>query len=294
MTECGLTNLAVCLPEKFFEYIASLLNGAVEPLLELTRYLLTEPVSISTFHPLWAVIIYVISLFYGLFFMFAGFNLMISGYDAAKRERAKHWLRNIVLMIFFIQASFLMYSLMIELSSLLTTGIIDIIDPNFFLMTADSMTNFSLQITLLFPYLTMLLLTVLMLALRYLIVAIGVVFVPFAFLFYFIPPLQSYGKLILNVLTVIIFVPFFSGIILFGTSALMSIPMFADYKIVLSLVGFGSVSGLLLFLVAFALLKAVFSVKNSVTMSQFRSSYNYLASKSSVPADKGQTKLNNY
>lgn len=258
-----------------------MLNGAVEPLVNAIHHLLTEPVTISLFQPLWAIIIYIISLFYGLFFMFAGFNLMISGYDASKRERAKHWLRNVVLMIFFIQASYLLYSLMIEMSSLLTIGIIDIIDPDFFLISVDNMSNFSLQITLLLPYMATLLSTVIMLALRYLLVAIGVVFIPFAFFFYFIPPLENYGKMILNVLAVIIFAPFFAGILLYGTSALMELPIFADFKILLAIVGFGSVGVLLLLLIAFSVLKAVFSIKNSVTMSQFRESYNYLSSKKS-------------
>ena len=263
MTECGLTNLATCLPEMFFQYIADILNSAIEPLLHFVQSLLTAPASVDIFFSLWAVIIYVISLFYGLFFLIAGFNFMVSGYDSAKREAAKSWLRNVVLMIIFVQASFLIYSLIIEMSSLMTAGMISAIDPNFFLMTSDNITNFGLQFSLISIYIIVLLLTVILLGLRYLFVIIGVVFFPFALFFYFIPPLQSYGKMILNILMVLIFVPFFDAVLLFGASALMDIPLFTNFKIVVITMAFLSINLLMTLLLLFAIIKAAFGVLNS-------------------------------
>ncbi|MDP3699244.1 MAG: hypothetical protein Q8R47_06705 [Nanoarchaeota archaeon] len=263
MVECGLTNLATCLPEKFFEFIISLLNTAIQPLLKLVQTLLTEPANVNTFQPLWAVIVYVISMFYGLFFLFAGFNLMISGYDSAKREKAKYWLRNVVLMIIFVQASFLIYSLILELSSLMTAGVINIIDPKFFLMTLDSGLNFGLQLSLLIPYIATLVITIILLGLRYLFAIVGVVFFPIAMFFYFIPPLQSYGKLITNLLLVVIFVPFFDAVMLFGASALLKVPVFTNFKIVLTIVAFTAVNLLMILLTIFAIIKAATSVLDS-------------------------------
>lgn len=263
MVECGLTNLATCLPEKFFEFIISLLNATIQPLLKLVQTLLTEPANVNTFQPLWAVIVYVISMFYGLFFLFAGFNLMISGYDSAKREKAKYWLRNVVLMIIFVQASFLIYSLILELSSLMTAGVINIIDQKFFLMTLDSGLNFGLQLSLLIPYILVLVTTIILLGLRYLFAVVGVVFFPLAMFFYFIPPLQSYGKLITNLLLVVIFVPFFDAVVLFGASALLKIPVFTNFKIVLTIVAFTAVNLLMILLIIFAIIKAATSVLDS-------------------------------
>jgi len=263
LTECGLTNLAVCLPEKFFGFIADMLNTTIEPMLHLVQSLMTAPASVEVFFPLWAVIVYVISLFYGLFFLWSGFNFMISGYDTAKRENAKVWLRNVVLMIIFVQGSFLLYSLIIELSSMLTAGMISIIDPNFFLMTADNITNFGLQLMFLMTYIGVLAITILILAMRYLAVIIGVVFFPLGIFFYFIPPLQSYGKMVLNVLLVLIFVPFLDAVLLFGASALMTIPLFDNVKIMVSTMAFLSVDLLMILLLVFAIVKAAFSVLNS-------------------------------
>jgi len=64
--KCGLTNLAACIPQKFYEYTLSVINSPLQPFLDLTKNLLSEPVNIENFLPLWAIIIYIISIFYGL------------------------------------------------------------------------------------------------------------------------------------------------------------------------------------------------------------------------------------
>ena len=145
----------------------------------------------------------------------------------------------------------------------MTAGVIDIIDPKFFLMTLDNGLNFGLQLSLQIPYIMVLLLTIILLGLRYLFAVIGVVFFPFAMFFYFIPPLQSYGKLITNLLLVVIFVPFFDAVMLFGASALLTIPVFAIFKIVLTIVAFAAVNLLMILLILFAVIKAAFGVLNS-------------------------------
>lgn len=140
---------------------------------------------------------------------------------------------------------------------------INIIDPKFFLMNLDNGFNFGLQLSLLVPYIIVLLLTIILLGLRYLFAVMGVVFFPFAMFFYFIPPLQSYGKLITNLLLVVIFVPFFDAVMLFGASALLKIPLFANFKIVLTIVAFTAVNLLMILLIIFAIVKAAFSVLDS-------------------------------
>ena len=81
--------------------------------------------------------------------------------------------------------------------------------------------------------------------------------------FYFIPPLQSYGKLITNLLLVVIFVPFFDAVVLFGASALLKIPVFTNFKIVLTIVAFTAVNLLMILLIIFAIIKAATSVLDS-------------------------------
>jgi hypothetical protein len=263
LTECGLSNLATCLPEKLFEYLLAIINAPFQPLLDAINALMTQPVNIHIFESLWVIIVYIISMFYGIFLLFAGFNFMISGYDAAKRENAKEWLKNTVLMILFVQASFLIYELVVEVGALLAAGVMDIIDPHFFLLTADSITNIGLELLLGMFYGIILVITVVFLALRYLLVAVGVLFFPFALFFYFIPPLQEYGKALLNILLIIIFVPFFNALILFAASALLDLPVFDNFKIVLMISAFLLINLLSLFLIILGIFKATTSAANS-------------------------------
>ncbi|HLC60865.1 MAG TPA: hypothetical protein VJJ52_05550 [Candidatus Nanoarchaeia archaeon] len=261
--KCGLTNLAVCIPQKLFEFILGLINAPLQPFLSLTKTLLSEPVAVDIFIPLWAIIIYILSIFYGLFIVFAGFNFMISGYSAEKRERAKEWLKNIVLMVIFVQASYYLYEIVLELSSAMSAGIINTIDPNFFLLTVDNVTNLGLQLILAFPYLMTLLFTVILLALRYLLVAVGVLFFPIGLFLNFIPPLQSAGKLIINILMLVIFLPFIHSLMLLAASKLVDIPAFQNYKIVIMIAAFLLINVSMIFLVFYAVSKAAFSAMKS-------------------------------
>lgn len=261
--KCGLTNLAICLPEKMYEYTLSIINAPLQPFLDLNKKLLSEPVNIETFIPMWAIVIYIISIFYGLFIIFAGFNMIISGYSAERRERAKFWIKNIILMIFFVQASYYIYSLLIELSSSMTAGIINMIDPEFFLLTVDNFTNIGLQLILVIPYLLTLLFSIILLALRYLLVAVGVVFFPIGLFLNFIPPMKSYGKLIIHVLMIILFLPFFQSLILLTASKLVEISVFENFKILIAIASFTLINFAMIFLVFFGLLKAVMTTIHS-------------------------------
>ena len=73
--ECGLLNLASCIPQKIYEFFIKIINAPISPLLNITKSLLTEPVKLSLFSPLWAIILYVISLFYGILMIFIKIEL---------------------------------------------------------------------------------------------------------------------------------------------------------------------------------------------------------------------------
>ena len=260
---CGLTNLATCIPQKFFEFVLWIINAPLQPFLSLTKSLMSEPVNVEIFISLWAIIIYILSIFYGLFIVFAGFNFIVSGYSAEKREMAKEWLKNIVLMMVFVQGSYYFYSIILELSSSMTAGIINSIDPNFFLLTVDNVTNIGLQLTLAMPYLLTLLVTVIFLALRYLLVSVGVLFFPIGLFFNFIPPIKSVGKLILNTLFIVIFMPFFHSLMLLAASKLIDVPSFQNYKIVIMIAAFSLVNLSMIFLAFYAMAKAAMGVIHS-------------------------------
>jgi len=254
--ECGLLNLSACLPQKLYDFFINILNSPIQPLLTLTKALMTEPIKLEAFVSLWAIILYVLSIFYGLLMLYSGFNFMISGYDAAKRAKAKEWFRNIFIMIVLVQASYFIYSAVIDVNSLLTAGVISLVDQKFFLITADNIVNIGLQFFFAFIYVITLILTVIMLTFRYIIVAAGVVFVPIGIFLYFIPPVNSYGRLILNFLGTCIFITFFDSLILLVCSKLIDIPIFQNFKILVMITAFAIVNFLMFYFIIFSALKS--------------------------------------
>jgi len=254
--ECGITNFITCLPQKFFEFLIGILNAPIKPLLSFVKSLLTEPINISRFLSLWVIILYAISMFYGLLMFYAGFNFMISGHDVIKRAKAKEWFQNIFIMIVLIQASYFLYSLVIDIGSMLTAGIVNMIDQDFFLLTADNIINIGLQFLFAVFYGFVLIITALILILRYLIVAVGIVFVPIGIFLYFVPPLNSYGKLILNFLGVCIFVTFFDALIFLVSSKIIDIGIFASFKILVMIASFSIANLLMIYLIVFTAIKS--------------------------------------
>ena len=263
--ECGLLNLASCLPEKMYDFVLTVINAPIYPLLILTKSLLTEPVNLSLFSSLWAIILYVISLFYGILMLYSGFNFMFSGYDAVKRAKAKQWFMNIFLMIVLIQASFFIYELVLDIESLLTAGMINLVDDTFFLITADNIVNIGLQFFFAVFYVLTLLVTVLLLTLRYIVVAVGVVFVPIGIFCYFIPPLNSFGRLIFNFLGVCIFATFFNSLIFVVCSQLVKIELFESFKILVMISAFGMANLLMFYLMFFSAIKSAIKTTETTT-----------------------------
>lgn len=256
MAACGILNLGACLPQAFFGFFASMLNAPIQPILNLTKDLLSEPINLALFGSLWAIIIYVLSMFYGFLIIYSGFNFIISGYDAAKRENAKSWLRNILIMIILIQSSFFIYELAIDLSSIMTSTVLNLVDPNFFLITIDNVGSLILGIIFGVIYITVLLITSLLLIIRYALVGIGVVFFPIGIFLYFIPPLKSYGYLIINILGVAIFITFIDAITLIGFSKLIGIPILQNYSTLIAIAGFGVINIIMILMAFFVIFKS--------------------------------------
>ena len=262
--ECGIFNLGSCITQKLFEYVTVLINAPITPLVSLIKGLLSEPVIISVFEYLWKIMAYVISLFYGLLFLYSGFNFMTSGHDVVKRERAKQWLKNIVIMVILIQTSFYVYDLVVQISGALTSGVLGMIDEGFFLLTLDNLINNSLQLFFAMPYAIVLLNTAILLIIRYAIVSVGVAFFPIGIFLYFIEPLKPYGKLILNFLGINIFITFFSAIVLLAFSKLIELPVFASMKIMVMITAFSAVMFVIIYFVFFSIIKSAFRTGSKI------------------------------
>ena len=247
--DCGLTNLASCLPGAFYSFILGMINAPLAPLLGLVKSLLEASPDISLFQGVWAIIVYCLSLFYGFLFIYSGYQFLTSGHNVLKREMAKEWLKNTVIMIVLVQASYYLYGLIVQIGGLMSQAVLSLVNPLFFLLTADNITNVGLEFLLVSAYVLILLVTMIFLVMRYLIVAFGVLFAPIGIFCYFLPPLRSYGQLILNLLGLCIFITFLDAIIILACSQLITLPIFENFKIVVMINCFLLVDLLFLLLV---------------------------------------------
>ena len=264
MPNCSLTNLGTCLVQNLFEFILNLVNAPVQPFLQMTLNLLSSPVNLSLFFSMWVIVIYVLSMFYALLLLGTGLNFMISGYDSEKRENAKQWLINILIMIVLIQASFFIYQLAIDLSATMTSATLTLVDPNFFLLGTGGFSDLGMAILLGFLYIAVLILTTIILAIRYAFVALGVVLFPLAIFFYFIPPLRGYGSLLMNFLGISIFVPVIDAILLAGFAKITTASVFANMQIIVLIGAFVLINILMFFLLFFSIVKAGFSAYTGI------------------------------
>jgi hypothetical protein len=260
MSSCGITNLGSCLVEKSFEFIIYILNLPIKPLLAMINNLMIEPVNINIFASTWSIIIYMLSLFYGILLLIIGFRFLVSGYSLEQREKAKQGLANIIIMMVLIQASFSLYSLSLEIAASMTAVIYKSIPSSFFLVTLGNFSNIGLELVMIIPYIITLLITLIFLALRYICVGMGVVLCAIGIFLYFFEPLQSYGKLILNFLGILISLPFFYSIILLASSMFLNAGSFSNMKILVMLGGFNLVNIFTLLLILFAVFKAANAV----------------------------------
>ena len=236
--ECGLTNLATCIPEKFNEYFINLFNAPIQPFLDFIRSLMEVPPNIDLFYTLWVIIIYCISMFYGFLFLYCGLQFLVSGHDVVRREIAKEWLKNTVLMIILVQASFYLYGLLLDIASVSTSAILSMINEEFFLLTIDNLASLGIIIVFLTFHVLTLLFTIIFLLIRYLIICFGVILIPIGIFCYFIPPLKSYGKLIINLILLFIFIIFIDAIIILGSSMLVDLVVFEGFKIMVMIACF--------------------------------------------------------
>ena len=78
-TDCGLSNLASCIPNAIFDFFMGLLNAPLQPLLGLVKTLLETVPSIDIFSGIWALVVYILSIFsFGKNFHTDSLLLMIS------------------------------------------------------------------------------------------------------------------------------------------------------------------------------------------------------------------------
>ena len=257
--ECGLDNLGSCIVESLYDSFIDYVNAPIMPLLNFLEKLLTADVYIAVFKPVWNGITYVLSILFLFLLIYFGFVFMTCSGDPIKRAHAKEGLKNTIFMIVFIYASFFIYDTVLNLVSILNTAMFSMVDPNFFKFTFDNLANTGLELLLSPMYLFSLLITILLLILRYIVVSVGVILFPIGLFCYFVPPLKSHGKFIIHLLAFFIFVTFIDLLIILACSLIVKDSLFANFEILVMIACFFLINYGIFWCVKFAISKSSFS-----------------------------------
>ena len=229
---------------------------AAQPLIKLTEDLMTTAPNIEIFKNIWLTIISLISTFYIFFLLYSGITFITDSNNIVKRHKAKESIKNMVIAIILVSASYYLYNLLITFNSSLTSYIFNQINPDFFKVTSNSLGNAVIQILMIIPYVIVLLLTSIMFGIRWLLISFGVIFFPIGIFLYFVPFLRSYGKLIINILILLIFISFISSIVILGSSMLARTPVFDNFAILFYIISFLIVDFSFYLLIKFVLNKS--------------------------------------
>jgi len=254
---CSINNLGNCVSETIYEFILLVFNAPLLPFLAAIKSLLTAEAGISTFYNVWLVIRYILSFFYIFLFLYTGFVFITSNANPIKREHAKDTLKNTFIMLVLIQGSFYIYDLVIDLSNVLSNAILSIVDSHFFMLTIDNPANIGLELIFSISYILILLICMTLLTVRYIIISLGVVLFPIGIFCYFIPPLREYGKFILNLLGIFIFINIIDFLIILACSMLAETAQFENFKIIIMITCFAMIDYTLLLAINFASRNAV-------------------------------------
>ncbi len=176
--------------------ISNILVAFITPLLDVGKTMIVSNINPFHFQSLWVVIVGAISSFYFLVFLIVGLKFLLGSYDAEQRKDAKEWLKKAILLVITVNASLVLYSLVLDLSS---SAAVMLWDDRFESLFAIENLNVT-DIMWLGLFATALLLAVITLVARQIFLIMGVMLFPIGLFLYFIEPVKVYGSAIVNVI----------------------------------------------------------------------------------------------
>ncbi len=198
--------------DSFTGFLKAEMVSFVDPLFAVMKALMLYNIDPFNYESYWFTIVSIISAFYLLLFVVVGLRFLLGCYDASHRAKAKEWFKNAIIIVIAVNASLLLYSLLLMLGS----GIAQTLwNPELEqLLTIDLLDTLNfiwLGILALFVFLAMITLIV-----RQIFLIIAVMIFPIGIFLYFIPPLKAYGSALLHLTAIFVFMQVADVIILIG------------------------------------------------------------------------------
>ncbi|MDD3159990.1 MAG: hypothetical protein PHQ98_03415 [Candidatus ainarchaeum sp.] len=254
------------IPTQIFDHFKTQTKNSIiqfnNSLLELTIILISTNPDPNRMMPLWQIIIAIISSLYLIIFLITGLKFLTVGTNITKREEAKESLKNNILMIIAINLSFLIYQLILELSTAITFFIFT--NQSQYILTQTSQSGIGL--ILLIANSGAITSTLITLFIRYLFLLLSVPIFPIGILFYLIPSLKGWGKMIFNLIGIILSIQIIDIILLITiTHAITSLGTSSSTDLIIP-IGFIIIAITNTIIILYAILKSIFTMMDNSKM----------------------------
>ena len=227
-----------------------------KPLMDFTQYLLSNNPDVEGMKGWWQSIVTVISSFYLLVFLIAGFMFLFAGIDLEKREQAKTWLKNAIKMIVGVNISFALYQIILELATAITQFMWISGFERFF---GDSIFSTAGLVLLVFNAFAVVLAAI-TLFLRYIFLLLGVALFPLAIFLFYTPKLENWGKMIINLLGGALFMQFIDVIMFVAADKILTQMIGSPGEAFVIPLAFCLVAVINVVIIVYAILKSAFSI----------------------------------
>lgn len=210
----GLWESVAAMPGEIANALLGVFKGILvaflQPLLEAVKVMVTANINPYDFQNLWQVVVSVISLFYVLIFILVGLKFLLGSYDAIQRAEAKEWFKDAIVLVIAVNASLLIYSLLLNISSAVSLTLWNSdLEKIFDVQNLDA-----LNIIWIGMFAFSALLASFSLVIRQVFLIVGVMLFPAGIALYLVRPLRFYGSFILNFIMLAVFMQVVDVIIL--------------------------------------------------------------------------------
>ena len=224
-----IQNLPTCIVESFFSFIFNGLIIAIRTFMNATFSLILAIPDAHWFCGPYAAVMGIIESLYTILLMGLGLFYIIRSTDVEGRMLAKKWLKNIFLMVIALTFSFQIFQMVLDINQSIASNLLSQASTNFF-SVQTTFSDFVFAIVVLVGFVSAAVLTFGTLLIRYLMLPFLLLLFPFSLFFYFMPISEGFGRFMLKLTLLIVFMTSVDALIILGFFSLFSTsdPTLAD------------------------------------------------------------------
>lgn len=224
-----IQNLPVCMVESFFSYVSSGLTAALQMFMNSAFGLLLAVPDINWFCGPYSAVMAIIESLYTIILMGLGLFYIVRSTDVEGRITAKRWLKNMFLMVIVLTFSFQIFGLVLQTNNAIASTLLSQASTNFF-SVKSSLSDLVFISFILLIFLMGGTLTFFTLLIRYMLLPFLLLLSPIAIFLYFLPIAEGFGRFLLKLILLVIFMTSIDALLILGFFSLFNTadPTLAD------------------------------------------------------------------